>query len=68
MATYQKATSEKATQEDNQILRQVLEEVNLFIKDYGKKKGFGSSLRPPTMETSLTPKKVLISQMKFWKV
>lgn len=39
LADYQKATSEKATQEDNQMTKQVLDEVNLFIKDYGKKKG-----------------------------
>lgn len=39
LADYQKATNEKATQEDNQMTKQVLDEVNLFIKDYGKKKG-----------------------------
>jgi len=39
VADYQKATNDKATQEDNQMTKEVLDEVNLFIKDYGKKKG-----------------------------
>lgn len=34
---YQKATNEKAALEDDQMTKQVLDEINRFIKDYGQK-------------------------------
>jgi outer membrane protein len=36
LAEYQRATNEKAGQEDNQMTKKVLDEINAYIKDYGK--------------------------------
>lgn len=33
---YQKATSEKASQEDSEMTRKVIEEINAYIKEYGE--------------------------------
>jgi len=37
LADYQKAIKEKAGQEDNLMTKKVLDEVNAYIKEYGKK-------------------------------
>lgn len=34
---YQKATNEKATQEDNEMTRNVVDQINAYVKEYGKK-------------------------------
>ena len=39
LADYQKATQENAANEDGKMTKQVIDEVNQYIKDYGKKKG-----------------------------
>jgi len=39
LAEYQKATQEKAAQEDGQMTKQVVDEINQYIKDYGKSNG-----------------------------
>ncbi len=39
LADYQKATQEKAAQEDGQMTKQVVDEINQYIKDYGKSNG-----------------------------
>jgi outer membrane protein len=36
LGDYQKATNEKAAQEDTQLTKQVLDEINQYIKEYGK--------------------------------
>lgn len=35
-ADYQKATTEKATQEDSEMTRRVIDEINAYVKEYGK--------------------------------
>jgi len=40
LADYQKAIQNKAGQEDGQMTQQVLEEVNAYIEEYGKKHGY----------------------------
>ena len=37
LADYQKGIQEKAGQEDNQMTKKVLDEINAYIKEYGKK-------------------------------
>jgi outer membrane protein len=39
LADYQKATQENAANEDGKMTKQVIDEVNQYIKGYGKKKG-----------------------------
>lgn len=34
---YQKATSEKASQEDNEMTRKVIDVINAYVKEYGRK-------------------------------
>jgi len=36
LADYQKATQQQAAQEDGQMTKQVVDEINQYIKDYGK--------------------------------
>lgn len=40
LTDYQKAIQDKAAQEDAQMTRQVLEEVNAYIADFGEKHGY----------------------------
>jgi len=37
LADYQKATQQQAAQEDGQMTKQVVDEINQYIKDYGKR-------------------------------
>ncbi|MBX2916283.1 MAG: OmpH family outer membrane protein [Cyclobacteriaceae bacterium] len=40
LAEYQKAINDKAAQEDNQLTTKVVQEVNAYLKEYGKGKGY----------------------------
>lgn len=41
LTDYQKAAQEKAAQEDGQMTKQVIDQINAYIKEYGKRQGYG---------------------------